>query len=233
MTSQPRRFLEDFLLNKLRDLHDHPYRKGTFLDIVVLEREDHPRFSPQLLLLLLLTPFARCTSVVDTIPTYEHPDQSTGKTLLCTQCPPGTYMAAHCTPSTPTQCVPCGENQFTELWNYLPRCLFCSNVCYEDQEVEKECSATSNRVCRCKGGFYWSSGFCFRHSECEPGQGVKTKGITFCLQTRSHLNSTYPMLQTRIALTKMFLQERQIRTRCVRIVAMVISPIRHLRRNLA
>lgn len=86
-------------------------------------------------------------------------------------------MAAHCTPSTSTKCVPCEENHFTELWNYLPRCLYCGNFCYENQEVETECSATSNRVCRCKEGFYSSSDFCFRHSECKPGLGVKNKGM--------------------------------------------------------
>eukprot|EP00066_Takifugu_rubripes_P014521 XP_011603787.1 PREDICTED: tumor necrosis factor receptor superfamily member 11B-like [Takifugu rubripes] len=130
-------------------------------------------------LLFLLPSSALCaSSVVDSTPTYEHQDPSTGKTLLCDKCPPGTHMAAHCTPSTSTKCVPCGENHFTELWNYLPRCLYCGNFCYENQEVETECSATSNRVCRCKEGFYSSSDFCFRHSECKPGLGVKTKGTS-------------------------------------------------------
>lgn len=152
--------------------------KASSLDMVVLERKEHRRFSPQLLLLFLLPPFALCsTSVVESSPTYEHQDPSTGATLLCTKCAPGEHMVAHCTPSTPTECAPCGENQFTELWNYLPRCLYCSNLCDDNQEVEKECSATSDTVCRCKNGFYWSAGFCFRHSECKPGLGVTTKGI--------------------------------------------------------
>uniref|UniRef100_H3CW68 TNFR-Cys domain-containing protein n=1 Tax=Tetraodon nigroviridis TaxID=99883 RepID=H3CW68_TETNG len=110
--------------------------------------------------------------------TYEHHDPSTGKTLLCDKCRPGTHLAAHCTPSTPTKCLPCEENQFTELWNYLPRCLYCSNYCDDSQEVAKECSATNDRVCRCKEGLYSSSGFCFSHSECQPGLGVKLAGTS-------------------------------------------------------
>lgn len=85
-------------------------------------------------------------------------------------------MAAHCTANTRTQCEPCKDDHFTELWNYLPRCLYCDNFCYENQEEEKGCSATSNRLCRCKEGFYWSDDFCIRHSECGKGSGVKTKG---------------------------------------------------------
>lgn len=95
-------------------------------------------------------------------------------------CPPGTRVAAHCSASKPTKCVPCGGEQYTELWNYLPRCLYCNTICYENQnqEVEMECSATNNRVCRCKEGFYSTDDFCYTHSECGPGQGVKTKGTS-------------------------------------------------------
>ncbi|KAF7665965.1 hypothetical protein LDENG_00126050 [Lucifuga dentata] len=87
-------------------------------------------------------------------------------------------MAAHCTTTTPTECVPCKPEHFTELWNYLSRCLYCSNVCMNNQEVEKECSPVSNRVCRCKAGYYWTDDFCIRHSKCDPGYGVKTKGTS-------------------------------------------------------
>ncbi|KAG7229389.1 hypothetical protein INR49_012780 [Caranx melampygus] len=85
-------------------------------------------------------------------------------------------MTAYCTATTQTQCAPCKDHHFTELYNYLPRCLYCNNFCTENQEVETECSAVRNRVCRCKEGFYWVNDFCVRHSECEPGQGVLTQG---------------------------------------------------------
>lgn len=102
-------------------------------------------------------------------------------------CPPGTHMAAHCTANRRTECLPCAEHQYTELWNYLPRCIYCNNVCYDNQEVELECSAMNNRVCRCKPGFYSANDLCRRHSECQPGLGVKTNGTFQC----GHFSSTY------------------------------------------
>ncbi|XP_068614810.1 tumor necrosis factor receptor superfamily member 6B-like [Brachionichthys hirsutus] len=115
-------------------------------------------------------------SVLESLPTYEHRDHLTGETLTCTKCPPGTYMAAHCSATTDTKCAPCSEDHFTALWNYLPRCLYCSNFCSDNQEVESECSATGNRECRCKEGHYWIGHFCVRHAACAPGYGVKTAG---------------------------------------------------------
>nr|XP_046256771.1 tumor necrosis factor receptor superfamily member 6B-like [Scatophagus argus] len=127
-------------------------------------------------LLLLLSGVLCGASEVESVPTYERQDPTTGEILICAKCPPGTHMSAHCTATTPTKCEPCKDDHFTELWNYLPRCLYCNNFCYENQVVEKECSPTSNRVCRCKEGFYWADDFCMRHSECGPGHGVKTRG---------------------------------------------------------
>ncbi|KAM9310485.1 tumor necrosis factor receptor superfamily member 6B-like [Pholidichthys leucotaenia] len=111
-------------------------------------------------------------------PTYEYTDPLTGETLTCNKCPPGYHLAAHCTSTTPTKCARCKNGHFTELWNYLPRCLYCSNFCLDNQEVEIECSPETNRVCRCKEGFYMDDDFCIRHSECDPGQGVKSKGTS-------------------------------------------------------
>ncbi|XP_041811941.1 uncharacterized protein LOC121620070 [Chelmon rostratus] len=118
---------------------------------------------------------------------HQRQDPSTGETLICAKCPPGTHMAAHCTAATVTRCAPCKGELYTEPWNYLPcsicgppRCLYCNNFCYEKQEVEKEyCSWTrSNRVCRCKEDFCCADNFCIRHTECGPGHGVQTKGTS-------------------------------------------------------
>ncbi|XP_007571184.1 tumor necrosis factor receptor superfamily member 6B-like [Poecilia formosa] len=109
-------------------------------------------------------------------PTYEHQDRTTGEILQCKQCKPGTYRTAHCTATKETKCVPCPSDHYTELWNYLNRCLYCNNFCSQNQEVEIECSATNNRVCRCKAGFYMMEDFCVRHTECGPGHGVQAIG---------------------------------------------------------
>uniref|UniRef100_A0A8C6KY91 TNFR-Cys domain-containing protein n=1 Tax=Nothobranchius furzeri TaxID=105023 RepID=A0A8C6KY91_NOTFU len=112
----------------------------------------------------------------DPATTYSHQDPTTGETLLCGSCQPGTHRVAHCTATTPTQCAPCRENHFTALWNYLPRCLYCNHICIQNQEVETECSPVSNRVCRCKPGYYLMDDFCDKHSECGLGYGVQTAG---------------------------------------------------------
>uniref|UniRef100_A0A3P9DIQ2 Tumor necrosis factor receptor superfamily member 6B n=1 Tax=Maylandia zebra TaxID=106582 RepID=A0A3P9DIQ2_9CICH len=102
-------------------------------------------------------------SVVDPVLTFDHRDPVTGEILKCPKCPPGTFMSAHCTATTPTQCQPCKNGHFTDLWNYLPRCLYCNDLCTGNLEVETEC-------------FYSADDFCIQHTECGPGYGVQTKG---------------------------------------------------------
>ncbi|XP_027865033.1 tumor necrosis factor receptor superfamily member 6B-like [Xiphophorus couchianus] len=123
--------------------------------------------------LLLLPGILFCTPEV---PTYEYQDRKTGEILQCKRCEPGTYLTAHCTAAKDTQCAPCQTGHYTELWNYLNRCLYCNNFCSQNQEVEIECSPITNRVCRCKAGFYMMEDFCVRHTECGPGHGVQAIG---------------------------------------------------------
>ncbi|KAM7420431.1 hypothetical protein PAMA_014921 [Pampus argenteus] len=132
-------------------------------------------FLPVLFLLSAVT-CGDCAAESTPSPKFKHLDPLTGETLLCDKCPPGTHMGAYCTATTPTECLPCRGNHYTELWNYLPKCLYCNRLCMENEEVEIECTAVSNRVCRCKQGFYWADYFCLRHSECGPGHGVQTQG---------------------------------------------------------
>ncbi|MEQ2287842.1 hypothetical protein AMECASPLE_016833 [Ameca splendens] len=126
------------------------------------------------LAVLLLPPGILCNALAQH--TYKHQDRLTGEMLECDKCPPGSHMTAHCTATTPTKCKPCQRSHFTELHNYLPRCLYCNIFCTQNQEVERECSPFNNRVCRCKAGFYMIDDFCVRHSECGPGHGVQTIG---------------------------------------------------------
>uniref|UniRef100_A0A3P9P0P5 TNFR-Cys domain-containing protein n=1 Tax=Poecilia reticulata TaxID=8081 RepID=A0A3P9P0P5_POERE len=123
---------------------------------------------------LLLLPGILLCAAED--PTYQHRDWTTGKILQCKQCRPGSYRTAHCTAAKETQCAPCQSDHYTELWNYLNRCLYCNNFCSQNQEVEHECSSTNNRVCRCKAGFYMMEDFCVTHTECGPGHGVQAIG---------------------------------------------------------
>lgn len=121
--------------------------------------------------------FVSCTdaSTVE-VPTYPHTYRQTGQMLTCTQCPAGTYMRAHCTPTRDTVCSPCPANHFTQYWNYLPNCLYCGTFCVENQHVKEECSPINNRVCECNDGYYWHADFCIKHTECPSGHGVEKKG---------------------------------------------------------
>lgn len=108
--------------------------------------------------------------------TIEYEDSETGETLLCALCPPGTYVSLPCTRTHDTVCLPCPKEHFTEVWNFLPKCLYCSTVCEGTRVVKHQCSATHNQVCECKEGHYLQDHFCVPHTQCPPGTGAKTIG---------------------------------------------------------
>ncbi|MCJ8728066.1 hypothetical protein PDJAM_G00000260 [Pangasius djambal] len=110
--------------------------------------------------------------------TFEYEDPDTGDTLLCALCPPGTYVSSPCTRTLETVCLPCPEEHFTQFWNFLPMCLYCSNICEGNRIVKEQCSATHNRVCECKEGYYWQDDFCIPQTLCPPGMGAKIIGNT-------------------------------------------------------
>lgn len=114
-------------------------------------------------------------------PTYQWTDAQTGEAVTCEMCPPGTYVGSHCSKKSRTQCLPCAESQYTEVWNYIDECLMCDYPCSEVQEEVRGCKATHNRLCRCKQGYYSSYGYCLRHTVCPPGEGVRVNGKTHTL----------------------------------------------------
>ncbi|KAM4550155.1 tumor necrosis factor receptor superfamily member 6B-like [Fundulus diaphanus] len=135
-------------------------------------------FSPFLTeLLLLLSVRSWLAHGITAPPTYEHTDPLTGRTVQCDRCPPGTFLRASCSSVTKSECAPCPEGSFTELWNYIGRCLRCG-ICGRNQVVKKECSADSDRQCECIQGYFYRQDYdmCVRHSECPSGHGVLTRG---------------------------------------------------------
>ncbi|XP_037651124.1 tumor necrosis factor receptor superfamily member 6B-like [Sebastes umbrosus] len=133
---------------------------------------------PSLLLLLLLLQ-RRSSLLVDGVAaplTFRHTDPQTGNSLECDRCAPGTYLRSSCTATRRSECLPCQSGSFTELWNYIGKCLRCGS-CGQYQVVKKECSADSDCQCECRQGYYSNSyDICRRHSECQTGQGVLSKG---------------------------------------------------------
>ncbi|XP_063003495.1 tumor necrosis factor receptor superfamily member 6B [Elgaria multicarinata webbii] len=121
---------------------------------------------------ILLVSFA--SSLAD--PTYPWKDRQTNERLVCSQCPPGTCVAQHCTKTTPTVCKACPSLHYTQYWNYLDRCLYCNVFCNSMEEEAQPCNSTHNRVCQCKPGYHAESDFCIKHSECPPGSGLAQPG---------------------------------------------------------
>ncbi|KAI4818008.1 hypothetical protein KUCAC02_011376 [Chaenocephalus aceratus] len=130
-----------------------------------------------LLLLLLSLRVARSEEVPPAVRTFTYTDSATEESLECDKCPPGTYLRARCTATQNSLCAPCPSGSFTELWNYISRCLRCS-ACGYYQEVKTACTAESDCQYQCKQGYYYQShnDMCSGHKECPSGQEVLTKG---------------------------------------------------------
>ncbi|XP_006873442.1 PREDICTED: tumor necrosis factor receptor superfamily member 6B [Chrysochloris asiatica] len=109
-------------------------------------------------------------------PTFPWRDTETGEWLVCGQCPPGTFVQQPCRRDSPTACGSCPSRHYTQFWNYLGRCRYCNVICGEHEEEARPCSATHNRACRCRPGFFAQSGFCLEHAQCPPGAGVVAPG---------------------------------------------------------
>lgn len=122
-------------------------------------------------LLLLLAELA-----CDAQPTYQWKDAVTSERITCQQCPPGTFVAQHCSRDRVTVCEPCPDLHYTQYWNYLEKCRYCNVICGEKQVEVQQCNATHNRACQCQQGYYSNMEFCIRHSECPPGSGVVKPG---------------------------------------------------------
>ncbi|KAM9340379.1 tumor necrosis factor receptor superfamily member 6B [Symphorus nematophorus] len=126
---------------------------------------------------LLALRAAQLEGVASPNPTFTDTDPITGKPLECESCPPGTYLRARCTETRRSECAPCPSGSFTELWNYIGKCLRCG-VCGQNQVVKTPCTANSNCQCECKQGYFYKKTYemCLRHSVCQTGQGVLTQG---------------------------------------------------------
>ncbi|XP_056265795.1 tumor necrosis factor receptor superfamily member 6B-like [Pseudoliparis swirei] len=109
-------------------------------------------------------------------PTYRDTDPVTGHSVECARCAPGTYLRSSCTATRGSVCAPCPSGSFTELWNYIGKCLRC-RVCGRDQVAATPCAADSDCRCACRPGYFKRDhGMCHRHRECPAGQGVLSKG---------------------------------------------------------
>lgn len=109
--------------------------------------------------------------------TFADTDPITGRPLVCDQCPPGQYLGAKCTATQKSVCLSCPTGSFTELWNYIGKCLRCG-VCARDQVEKTPCTEDRDCECECKPGYYFRKDYdmCLPHSRCQTGYEVLTAG---------------------------------------------------------
>lgn len=131
-----------------------------------------PPWALSALLLALAAPWAAGTGAL----TYPWRDVETREWLVCSQCPPGTFVQQPCRRDSPTTCGACPPRHYTQFWNYLERCRYCNVICGEREEEARPCEPTHNRACRCRPGFFAHAGFCLEHEPCPPGSGVAVPG---------------------------------------------------------
>ncbi|KAG7324563.1 hypothetical protein KOW79_012579 [Hemibagrus wyckioides] len=129
--------------------------------------------------MLILTVLVLYSSTVSLVLAHNKPrylrEFHSGQAVLCDLCPPGYHVQKHCTKTQQTICWPCNEGLYSEVWNYIYRCLPC-RWCWSNQVEVQKCTSSTNRVCKCKEGFYLDSDICRPHSVCPSGYIVKEKG---------------------------------------------------------
>ncbi|XP_034550989.1 tumor necrosis factor receptor superfamily member 9a [Notolabrus celidotus] len=92
-----------------------------------------------------------------------------GDNACCEICHPGNRLVKECGPDPKALCVPCGSNTFTTN----PLTMICDSCrqCVEALVFVKECTATSDTVCRCKEGLTCGNDPCtFCIKKCDKGQ---------------------------------------------------------------
>ncbi|KAF4072482.1 hypothetical protein AMELA_G00263490 [Ameiurus melas] len=99
----------------------------------------------------------------------------------CPMCSKGSVVYRDCTGDYSTTCKPCTKGTFMNEPNGLNKCFSCKS-CDTGLYILQECTTSEDTVCEVSDGYYclqMSGGECSlasKHSDCEPGQQVKTPG---------------------------------------------------------
>ncbi|XP_036440434.1 tumor necrosis factor receptor superfamily member 5 isoform X3 [Colossoma macropomum] len=127
--------------------------------------------------LLLLTPFLSLAKPLfcDGDTEYEWP--RTDPTMCCKKCPPGEYLTSRCTQERETQCEPCGDDYYTDTYNFQLTCFLCTDCTKENMKYNQTCTPTRNAVCDCKSGYICNSEQCGMCVE-DPAARTQTTTIT-------------------------------------------------------
>ncbi|XP_072883482.1 tumor necrosis factor receptor superfamily member 6 [Hemitrygon akajei] len=106
-----------------------------------------------------------------------------GSGRCCNKCKPGTHWREHCSNTSDTQCVPCGDQGYTDTKNSLDSCLRCKQCQKENgQEVETNCTKTSNTKCHCMSNHFCKTPekcvMCFPCKQCNTTTEVVVQNCT-------------------------------------------------------
>ncbi|XP_053481888.1 tumor necrosis factor receptor superfamily member 14-like [Ictalurus furcatus] len=99
----------------------------------------------------------------------------------CPMCNIGSVVVKDCSGDYSTSCKPCSKGTFMNEPNGLNKCFSCKS-CDTGLYILQECTTIKDTVCEVLDGYYCiqKSGrecsLALKHSECEPGQQVKTPG---------------------------------------------------------
>ncbi|NXG03683.1 TNR8 factor, partial [Sakesphorus luctuosus] len=101
----------------------------------------------------------------------------------CFQCPSGSVQKKGCPQDPAKDCLSCGQGQFVNMEQQKPRCDACVSCTAEPDLVEKQpCSFNASSECECRAGLFCQTSVthtcsrCQRHTECQPGFGVRLPG---------------------------------------------------------
>lgn len=105
------------------------------------------------------------------------------RTIHCVKCPAGMYLVSNCSLDYGNAiCESCGSGTYQPHPTTATSCALCRTECPYNtpqrtvQLVNGKCTMTSDIECLCVEGFYDDGGACRKWAECQPGEGVVTKG---------------------------------------------------------
>ncbi|KAM5248719.1 tumor necrosis factor receptor superfamily member 1B [Ctenodactylus gundi] len=102
--------------------------------------------------------------------------------MCCSKCPPGQHVKTLCNKTSDTVCAPCEDGTYTQVWNWVFKCLSCGARCSFDQVEIQACTGQRNRACACRPGWYCmlqnqgGCRLCMALRKCPPGYGVARQG---------------------------------------------------------
>nr|XP_015192792.1 PREDICTED: tumor necrosis factor receptor superfamily member 21-like isoform X1 [Lepisosteus oculatus] len=135
--------------------------------------------------LIIVLPFSTLLSVINTgtsacnNSTHYYDNQGKACCLMCERglTPRNNYCARRA-----QDCAPCPANTYWMTKRGVPTCSTCNSPCQADQVQVQECAMLTNRVCKCKKGYFCkvtaqdTCRKCQQHSKCPPGEGVSQEG---------------------------------------------------------